>query len=340
MKKRLCVLLLAFTLLVSAASAQELHRYTASFLSLFDTVTILVGYETDKESFAETAERFRTELEQHHQLYDIYRDYPGMNNLKTVNDNAGVAPVQVDQRVIDLLLFCREMYEITGGAVDATMGSVLRLWHDARTAAFDDPEGARLPDVSVLREAAQHRGFDSVIIDAEAGTVFITDPLLLLDVGAIAKGYAVEQVCRDMPAGMLVSVGGNVIATGPNPATGEVWRVGIQNPRGAMSENIHIIYVEKGSVVTSGDYQRAFAVDGEIYHHIINPDTLFPGNLWKAVTVLCPDSGVADALSTALFLLSQEDGQRLLDHFGAEAVWCAPDGSVLYSPGYEMFIVP
>lgn len=139
------------------------------------------------------------------------------------------------------------------------------------------------------------------------------------------------------PAGLLISVGGNVCATGPKPESGQPWVVGIQNPA-APEEYLHTIHVENFSVVTSGDYQRYFTVDGVAYHHIIDPDTLYPADYWRSVTILCPDSGLADALSTALFTLPRQEGQALLDAFGAQAMWVQPDGSILYSPGFREYI--
>ena len=79
--------------------------------------------------------------------------------------------------------------------------------------------------------------------------------------------------------------------------------------------------------MTSGDYQRYYYVDGVKYHHIIDPETLYPATLWRAVTVVCEDSGLADALSTSLFTMTQDEGQALLDEFGAEALWVAATGS-------------
>ena len=88
-------------------------------------------------------------------------------------------------------------------------------------------------------------------------------------------------------------------------------------------------------MVTSGDYQRAYAVEGKVYHHIIDPDTLMPSVYWRSVTVICDDSGLADALSTALFLLDQTAGQQLLDQVKAEAMWVDGEGNCFYSPGFE-----
>ena len=91
-------------------------------------------------------------------------------------------------------------------------------------------------------------------------------------------------------------------------------------------------------MVTSGDYQRAYMVDGKLYHHIIDPETLHPSTYWRSVTISCADSGLADALSTALFVLPQEEGQALLDTVGAEAMWVAADGSIYYSTGFQELI--
>ena len=341
--KRMFPLLLALLLLCGCTAAPAKteetasKRYEATFLTLFDTVTTIVGYAETEADFTATAQAIHDDLLEYHQLYDIYNEYEGMNNLKTVNDHAGEAPVSVDRKIIDLLLFSKDLYTRTGGKVNIAMGSVLSLWHDARELGVQYPDEAALPDRDALERAAAHTDINSIQIDEEKDTVFFSDPEVRLDVGAIAKGYAVQQVCGSAPAGLLISVGGNVCATGPKPETGQPWVVGIQNPD-APKEYLHTIYVEDFSVVTSGDYQRYFTVDGVAYHHIIDPDTLFPADYWRSVTILCPDSGLADALSTALFTLPQQEGQALLDAFGAQAMWVRPDGSILYSPGFREHI--
>lgn len=340
MKKLICLLLL-FSLLLSGCTAgagePEKKQYTATFLTLFDTVTTIVGKAESEEAFTETAQKIHDALQVYHQLFDIYNDYEGVNNLKTVNDAAGVSPVEVDGKIIDLLLFCKKAYTDTNGKVNAAMGSVLYLWHEARNDGINDPVNAYLPERSKLEEAALHRNFDDVIIDEEASTVYISDPELRLDVGAVAKGWAVEQVAQAAPEGLLISVGGNVRATGPKDESGTPWVVGIQDPKGG-SDYLHTLYVSGGSLVTSGDYQRTYMVDGEAYHHIIDPETLYPSTYWSSVTIVCADSGLADALSTALFLMPREEGQKLLDQYGAEAMWVDREGNLYYSPGFEKLI--
>ena len=336
--KRFFPLLLALALLLCGCDGArtEQQQYTATFLTVFDTVTTVVGRDTSEEAFTEKAQAVHDGLLIYHQLFDIYHEYEGLNNLKTINDHPGEA-IEVDRAIIDLLTDCKAYYELTDGRVNAAMGSVLALWHEARNDGLDDPMHAYLPDAEALAEAAKHTSWDSVVIDPENSTVTITDPDLRLDVGAIAKGWSVQRVAETAPEGLLISVGGNVCATGPKDESGTPWVVGVQDPDGG-SEYLHTLYLTKGSMVTSGDYQRTYLVDGEFYHHIIDPDTLYPGRLWRAVTVVCPDSGLADALSTALFLLPMEEGQKLLDACDSVAMWVDAEGELYYSTGFEDLI--
>ena len=338
--KRLLSSFLCLCLLLTGCSVvpkPERKQYTATFLTLFDTVTSIVGKAESEEQFRQRAQAIHDALLEYHQLFDIYNDYPGLNNLKTINDQAGIAPVKVDGRIIALLQDCKAHFELTHGRMNPAMGSVLSLWHEARDHGINDPANAALPDAQALQEAGKHMDPEDIVIDETAFTVFLSDPALRLDVGAVAKGWSVQRVCEDAPEGLLISVGGNVCATGPKDENGTPWVVGIQDPDGTQ-DYLHTLSVIGGSVVTSGDYQRAYVVDGKIYHHIIDPDTLYPGAYWRSVTVVCPDSGLADALSTALFLLPQAEGQQLLDQTGAEAMWVDGRGSCFYSPGFDNFI--
>ena len=343
MRKILALLLAALLLTGCAMPSREASEaapaiYQASFLTLFDTVTVIKGSAESQEAFDALAQNVHDQLERYHQLFDIYNSYEGLHNLKTVNDMAGVEPVVVDGAIIELLQDCRSYYDLTGGKVNVAMGSVLALWHDARNEGIHDPDNARLPEMEELQAVAEHVAFDCVIIDEAASTVYISDPAVQLDVGAVAKGWAAQKVAESMPANMLLSVGGNVCATGPKTAAGDPWVIGVQNPDSSGEQYLHTLYVTGGSYVTSGDYQRAYTVDGQIYHHIIDPDTLMPSRYWRSVTIVCDDSGLADALSTALFVLPQAEGQALLDECGAVAMWVDREGQIFYSPVFEEII--
>ena len=330
--RRWLALALAAALLLSGCAGKQAQSRQAVYLDVFDTVTTVAAVGMDEADFPQAAEEIHKTLLFYHRLFDIYNDYDGLNNLKTVNAHAGIAPVKVDGEIIRLLLDCRDYYERTDHAVNVAMGSVLRLWHEARTKALDDPENASLPEEAALRAASEHCGWDTVQIDEEASTVYLTDLEQSLDVGAVAKGWAAGKAAAQAPTGFLISVGGNVCATGPKTEAGDPWVIGIQDPDGG--DYLHTVCVTGGSVVTSGDYQRTYLVDGESYHHIIDPETLMPSRYWRSVTVVCADSGIADALSTALFLMPQDEGQTLLTRYNAEAMWVDADGGEFFSPGF------
>ena len=331
--KRLLWLIGALLLLSGCGTGMQ--RYEATYWDVFDTVTTVTGYAAGQAEFDAAAREIHDALLEYHRLYNIYESYDGLRNLKTVNDQAGIGPVPVDERILSLLQFAQTAWTETGSRVNAAMGSVLALWHDAREQALEDPDRAALPDRSALEEAALHTDLSALELDLEAGTAFLTDPDMALDVGALAKGYAVEQVAAAAPDHFLISVGGNVCATGPKP-DGTPWTVAVENPDGG--DFLKLLYAEDRSVVTSGDYQRYFELDGVRYHHIIDPDTLEPAAYWRSVTVVAESSAAADCLSTALFTLPQAEGQRLLDQWGAEALWIGRDGAQVMSPGFSAYL--
>ena len=328
MAKKLIPLLLLLLLL--SGCGEEKQVYQTIYLDVFDTVTTVRGYETSEEAFQQRAEQVHRALLEYHRLFDIYHDWPG--GLKDVNDNAGVAPVKVDQPVLELLDDCGRDYEATGGKVNVAMGSVLYLWHQAREAGLNDPEHAALPDMEALKAAAKHTSFDTVIIDREAGTVYLSDPEQRLDVGAIAKGWSAQRAAQLLPEGYMLNVGGNVCTRGTKPGGGK-WNIAVQSPN-VGEDNLCVVSLAGQSLVTSGDYQRSYTVDGKSYHHIIDPDTLMPSAYWRSVSILCDDSGLADCLSTALFLLPLEEGRALAEQYGAEVMWVDAGLNITQTPGF------
>lgn len=338
------VMILLISLNLIACGAPEKQRYEAEFLELFDTATKIVGYSYSEKEFTDYSKLIYDELKKYHQLYDIYNNYEGINNIKTINDNAGIAPVKVDRRIIDLLEFSKEAYTLSGGKVNVAFGSVLSIWHEYREAGIDDPEKAEVPPIEDLKAAALHTDINDVLIDETAGTVYLTDPEMSLDVGAIAKGYATEQVTQyAMENGFtsgIISVGGNVRTIGYKDDKNQLWDIGIQNPdKDSSEQNVFVTHLTNLSLVSSGDYERYYVVDGQRYHHIIDPATLFPAKYFTAVTIICEDSGLADALSTCIFNMPFEEGYKLIEGLpNTEALWIYPDGKVAYTSHFEDFI--
>ena len=319
------------------------ERYSSSFFDTFDTLVTVYGYTKDATEFNEYMGLAHSRFIELHEMFDIYNDYEGVNNIKTINDKAGIEPVKVRSEIIGLLKEAKRLYAETGGRVNIAMGSVLRVWHDYREAGLADPELAELPSYDRLQEAGRHTDLDKVIIDEQTGTVYIEDALLRLDVGAIAKGYACQLVKQELTdAGFesfVISAGGNVCTAGEPAEEGQTaWLVGIQNPdTQAAAEIVDTLEVRDKSVVTAGGYQRYYTVNGERYHHIIDKDTYMPANDDESVTVIGDDSGVADFLSTTLFLMPLDEGKALAKEMNVDAMWIFRDGSFDNTDGYRQY---
>ncbi len=337
----LCVLCAVCLLCGGCQAEKVMQKYSASFYDAFDTVISVIGYTDSQASFDAVFGKVKELFMHYHRIYDGYKAYEGVHNLYYVNKNAASGPVEAEPELIELLLYMKELQPKLLGRVNVAMGAVLSYWHDCRE------EGVALPEERLLRAYGNHVNYDDVIIDADAGTVYFADPHLSLDLGAVAKGYATEIVASWLlTSGMtsyIISAGGNV-RCGEKPLDGRArWGVGIQDPEESLfstANNIKdVVYLTDMSVVTSGDYQRYYVVDGVRYHHIIDPDTLFPSAYMHQVTVVTKDSGYADALSTMLFLMSYEEGRAFVDSQpDIEAYWVLNDGSVQYTDGLQAIL--
>jgi FAD:protein FMN transferase len=319
--------------------------YSDSFFDTFNTLVQFSAYTESEEEFRLYFDHVHSRLLQLHRFYDIYNTYEGINNVKTINDQAGIAPVKVEQEIIDLILFAKEWSEKTGGSTNIALGPVLKIWHRYREDGLFDPASATLPELEDLRETARYTDLNQVLVDPEANTVFLPDRRMSLDVGAVAKGYAVELVADELRAkgleSAIISAGGNVSLIGkPLDGKRDLWGVGIQNPDqsivGSSDNLLDVLYLADAAVVSSGDYQRFYVVEDQVIHHIIDPVTLMPATYYRAVTVVARDSGVADFLSTELFLLPPERSLQLAESLnGVEALWVMPDGTLVVTEGMK-----
>ncbi len=337
-RKMISAALLASLMLSGCAEKQaagsELLEYSnLSYDAGFDTIYAYTEFGYEQEPMKERFEKGAAMFASFNSMFDIYNDYPGINGLKAVNDNAGIAPVKVRPEIIAMLEEAREFYDLSGGEFDVTIGALLQVWHRYREAgitANQNGTSAPVPGQEELEAAAACRGWDKVEIDSENSTVYINDPCVSLDVGGIAKGFAAESIAQAIESDDIVYANinaGRNIRTIHDKADGSPWRIAIQNPLGEGS----LIVVEmtgSGSFVTSGDYERYYVGDdGVRYHHIVDPSTLKPADLYHSVSIITKDSGAADCLSTALFTMSIEDGKKVLAEYRrksgdeCEAVW-------------------
>ena len=311
--KSATVILIIISVMLPLLSCSGSHAcYESTWLDLFDTVCTVRAYAASRESYDRSAEKILELLEKCDRLFDIYNSYDGINNLKTVNENAGVSPVAVDAEIVDLLEFSKEMYELTGGRMNVMIGALTSVWHRYR-----EEDAGQLPTDKELFAASEHIDISSLIIDSESSTVYISDPAASLDAGAVAKGYAAKLILELLPGTELesavVNLGGNVVTYGTKP-DGSLWKVAVE--KADSGEYIDTYELADLSVVTSGDYQRYFTVGGVKYNHIIDPETLYPAAAHRQVSVICADPALADAMSTALFIADKETALRIAEELG------------------------
>ena len=343
MVKRLFSLINSILIVLSFSGCDPIGQVakTQTYYDLFDSFVTISSYGKDtEEEFRNNCSEIIEKLEFYNKLFDIYNEYEGIKNLCTVNKKAGDEAVKVDPELIDFIDYSINICQKCNLEVNIAMGAVLSLWHDARVSA-NEKNTPYLPSEKSLEEAFLHTKLDSIVIDRKNSTIFISDPLSRIDVGAIAKGYAAQKAAEYLKTknidGYILNLGGNIVAIGEK-SNGEGWITGITNPNKNSDKKFAAkIRISNVSCVTSGDYERYFSFEGKDYHHIIDKDTLYPAAYYKSVTVISKDSALSDALSTALFCMSLEEGKSLLESFDdVNAIWIFENGNIVKTEGVDI----
>lgn len=327
MKKVVCVLIiLTIVFNMSSCSLERYFLYKKDYPLLFDTYVSFLCYAKSQSEFDKYCDIAEENMEKYNKLFDIYNDYEGINNIKTINDNSGIKAIKVDKEIIELLEYGKRFYSETEGGVNIAFGSVLKIWHRYRE------EGKEIPKTEELEEASKHTDINAIEINKEKSEVFVNDSETSIDVGCCAKGYAVEKTAEALKnAGakdFLINAGGNICAVGKN-GNKKGWKIGIEFPKKDSMEIVKTLDIEDKSAVTSGDYQRYYEVDGKRYHHIIDTNTLFPSNICRSATIIGENSAICDMLSTAVFVLPIEKSRILIKKYNVEAVWIMEDGEII-----------
>lgn len=342
MIKKIGSFLLLISLCLPFLSSCAMER-EVTYFQYFDTVISISSTKEKNGDFKAHTAAAEEMIAKYHKLFDVYHEYTGVNNLCTVNRAAGKEAVKIESELFDFLIAAKELYEITDGHLNVMMGAVTSLWNTARANA--ESGSAALPSKQALAEAKKHISIENLVLDRENRTAYIADPAASLDVGAFGKGYAAERVsellyARDVQNGYVLDFGGNLRVIGA-PHNKEHFTAGIQNPNAPESvEYVLRLSMKNNSLVTSGSYFRYFEIDGKRYHHLIDPETAHPADAFVSVSILGPDSGICDALSTALFVMELSEGEALIEALeGYEAVWVSASGEMHTSKGIKEFVV-
>ena len=248
-----------------------------------------------------------------------------------INLSAARVPVSVSEDTMVMLEKSVNIAALSEGAFDVTIAPVVDIW------GFKDAEH-QIPGGQELKEKLALVDYKRIRTDREQKTVFLPEDGTAVDLGGIAKGYATDMAVRELRrlgiTSAMINAGGNVYALGAKP-DGTLWRVGIQDPRDS-EKIIAVLSVKDTAVVSSGDYERYFMLDGIRYHHILDPATGEPARKMISATVLNSSAADADALSTAVFVLGPERGAALIRELSAtQAVFVDNEQTISYSRSLE-----
>lgn len=251
------------------------------------------------------------------------------SEIAAINRAAGTRPVQVSPETLATIRLGLEIGRLTGGAFDITIKPLMDLWAIGR-------RGDQLPALEAVEATRRLVDYRRVRIDEARREVMLEQAGMALDLGGIAKGHAVDAAARVLlehgVTGALINAGGDIFALGQR-ARNRAWRIAVQHPR-RSADFIAILELGNTAVVTSGDYQRFIDVDGRRYHHILDPRTGAPARGLVSATTVAPSAALADAWSTALFVLGPERGLELVRQVpGLEGLVVTPAGAVSYTPG-------
>ncbi len=301
------VVLLLILLLLTGCN----NNYYSTNLFYMDTVINIKIYNAKQEK----VEKAFKEIESIYQKYDNLTDFYDQNSeLSKLNNNVNI---NISDELWQLIKFGDEWYDKSNGLLNINIGALTKVWHDFRE------NHTELPDVkNIVIERLN-------IVDDR-----ITNDNVNIDLGAIAKGYVTQIVGEYLKnQGLeyyIINAGGNVLV-GKSPKG--YYNIGIASP--ISDETFEIIKGENISVVTSGGYERFYQYNGNLYHHIIDPNTKYPANYMKSVTVIGKNSGLCDALSTTLFLMDIESGKEFIRDYDVDVIWFTNDDEIIKSDGFR-----
>ncbi len=287
-------------------------------------------YDSNKTKAKKSLEKAFKRVEEIEERFSV--NIP-TSEISQINKNAGIAPTKVDEEVIYLLRKSTYYSKLSQGAFDPTIGNLVQLWGIGT-------DHAQIPDDESLQKALSIVNFNDLIINEEKSVVSLAKKGQRLDLGAIAKGYAADEMKKNLiEEGVrtaFLNLGGNVLTIGSKP-DGSSWKVGIQNPFTTRGNYIGILEVRDQAIVSSGNYERYFEEEGKRYHHILDPRTGYPSNNGIISTTIITNQSIdADALSTAVYVMGLEKGLALINSLAdTEAVFITNEKKVYITSGLE-----
>lgn len=304
------------------------HLVVRSAPAMGTRVTVSI-WTDDEEGAARAAAAVFEEFGRLDALMTTWRDD---SDVSKINAGAAEQPVVVSDEVIKVIAKAQDVSRASGGAFDITIGAFRGLWK------FDEDKDGSIPDPKDVRARLPLLGYRNIVLDRAKKTVKLKKKGVSINLGGIAKGYAVDRgVALLRERGFdhfILQAGGDLFVSGQRGD--RLWRVGIRDPRGERDATFAIAAIKDRTFSTSGDYERSIVKDGVRYHHILDPVTGQPAMRSRSVTVMAPDALTADAWSTALFVLGVKKGMPLVEKMrDIEAVFVDADNKVHISSGLQ-----
>jgi len=319
------VTLAAVVVAISIVSRPSLAEWLGDSRAMMGTeISVQLWHESAEDGLALVEDAF----DEITRIEELMSTYIESSQISEINRAAGEAPVAADEELIQLILRSLDISMLTRGAFDITYDSVGQY--------YDFRERQR-PDAETIEEELKRIDYRLVEVDRLAGTVKFLAPGVRINLGGIAKGYAVERAVsllrsRGIRHG-IVTAGGDSRLLGDR--LGQPFMVGIRDPR-KDDEVALTIPLEDEAISTSGDYERYFEEDGQRYHHIIEPATGLPASGVHSATIVGPDAVLTDALSTSVFVLGVDQGLTLISTLpDYEGIVIDAEGRLFYSDGLQ-----
>ncbi len=273
-------------------------------------------------------ELIKEELDPFNELVDRFNKYDTYGNLYDLNYNY---EIPYNYNLADIIEASKYYYNNVSKQLNIALGPVTDIWKEA-TLNCNENNVCEVPTFDRLNAAFVNNDPNLIVVTKDKITI---EPGMVIDLGAVAKGYGADLIASVLEGKgynhYLINAGGNILGSMKNDVSS--FTIGVTDPNN-VSEQFIYLNIKNKAVVTSGDYENYFTVDGERYHHLINVDTLFPSKEFKSVTVITDGSFIADCYSTMLFGMSLEEGMGVVNSTeDLEAIWVLGDGSIEKSNG-------
>lgn len=324
----LLLIIILTTLLISCfKTSSKTNEPLSRTETLMGTVVKVTLYDSNNSKILDEAFNKVKEIEK------LVSANSAGTELDSVNKAAGVNAVKVSPLTFEVIEKGLEYSISSKGDFDVTVGPLVKLWSIGL-------EDAKVPTQEEIDSTLPLIDYNSLELNKQEQTVFLKNPNMALDLGAIAKGFTADKVAEVLTdngvKSAIIDLGGNVFAHGLKPS-GDNWTIGIQNPFNTRGDIVGTIKVSNKTVVTSGIYERYIEKDNIKYHHLLNPDTGYPyNNDIAGISIITDKSTDADALSTTVFAKGIIDGLAYVKSLNnVEAIFVSRDNKIYITDGLK-----